>query len=162
MRLHFSGALVTPLAFGAHPLMTFGPDLYSLEKYKSIPFVVEEGTAEFSQLLPGLPNRHVLLKPEQKALYHALCVMGGNFTCLLWQKVFDRFAQDFGFAPDVAFPYMQQQMENLMLDYKSALTGPLARGDQATIEKNLAALAGDPFEDVYRAFVSAYEREKKA
>lgn len=160
--IHFSGALVTPLAFGAHPLMTFGPDLYSLEKYRDIPFVVEQGAPGFAELLPGLQNRHVLLKPEHKALYHALCVMGGNFTCLLWQRVFERFGRDFGFAPDIAFPYMRQQTENLMHDYKSALTGPLARGDAATIEKNLAALAGDPFEEVYRAFVSAHEKEKKA
>ena len=39
------------------------------------------------------------------------------------------------------------------------LSGPLSRGDQATLQRNLEALKGDPFEDVYRAFVSAYEQQ---
>jgi hypothetical protein len=34
-------------------------------------------------------------------------------------------------------------------------------GDQTTLHRNLEALKGDPFEEVYRAFVSAYERQGK-
>ena len=41
------------------------------------------------------------------------------------------------------------------------LSGPLSRGDHATIARNLDALAGDPFEAVYRAFVLAYEQQNK-
>ncbi len=32
--IHFSGVLSTKLAEGAHPLFTFGPDLYDLVQYK--------------------------------------------------------------------------------------------------------------------------------
>jgi predicted short-subunit dehydrogenase-like oxidoreductase (DUF2520 family) len=39
------------------------------------------------------------------------------------------------------------------------LTGPLARGDRKTISANLAALAGDPWRDVYRAIVEAVRPE---
>jgi hypothetical protein len=37
----------------------------------------------------------------------------------------------------------------------------LSRGDQATVRHNLAALKGDPFEQVYGAFVSAFEQQGK-
>jgi hypothetical protein len=36
-----------------------------------------------------------------------------------------------------------------------------SRGDQTTVQRNLEALKGDPFEEVYSAFVSAYERQGK-
>src|SRR4051812_14973955 len=41
VKVHFSGALVSELAYGAHPLMTFSNTLYTLDKYQSIPFVVD-------------------------------------------------------------------------------------------------------------------------
>lgn len=159
--VHFSGALTVKDVFGAHPLMTFGPDLYPPEKYKRIPFVVEEGAPDFHDLLPGLDNPHVRIRKEDKLRYHALCAMGGNFTCLLWQKVMDSFARDFGFAPAILHPYMEQQIENLKTDYRTALTGPLTRDDAATVGRHLKALEGDAFEGVYRAFVAAYEQQKE-
>jgi hypothetical protein len=64
VKVHFSGALTTPLAHGAHPLMTFNDGVYPLEKYKSIPFVVDAGAPDFEDLLPGLPNPHASLPAE--------------------------------------------------------------------------------------------------
>lgn len=160
-KVHFSGALVTPHAFGAHPLMTFGNDLYAPEKYREITFVTDKGAPDFAKLLPGLPNVHAVLDPALKARYHALCVMAGNFSCILWQKLFEDFSRDLGLRPDAAYPYLRQQVENLTSDYKTALTGPLARGDHATIARNLAALDGDPFQKVYQSFVDVYKEEIK-
>ena len=54
--VHCSGALVTPAAQAAHPLMTFGPTLYSLDDYRSIPFVIDAGGHPFTDLFPDLPN----------------------------------------------------------------------------------------------------------
>jgi 2-dehydropantoate 2-reductase len=87
LKIHFSGALVAAGIHGAHPLMTFGPDLYAPEKYAAIPFVIEDDAPDFAALLPGLPNAHARIKKNDKAKYHALCAMAGNFSCLLWQKL---------------------------------------------------------------------------
>ncbi|MES2963296.1 MAG: DUF2520 domain-containing protein [Bdellovibrionota bacterium] len=60
----------------------------------------------------------------------------------------------------VLIPYLERISKNLT-DAKpneSVLTGPLARGDRSTIESNIDSLEGDPFADVYRAFVGAHER----
>lgn len=161
LKIHFSGALVAADIHGAHPLMTFGPDLYTPKKYAAIPFVIEDDAPDFAVLLPGLPNTHARIKKSDKAKYHALCAMAGNFSCLLWQKLMDSFAADFGLPPETAHEYLRQQTENLLHDYKTALTGPLARGDRATVQKHLAALKGDPFAEVYQSFITAYDGTKE-
>jgi predicted short-subunit dehydrogenase-like oxidoreductase (DUF2520 family) len=156
--IHFSGSLASKYAYGAHPLMCFTPNLYTLEQYQTIPFVIDEDAPPFAELLPGLSNPHARLAKNLKAKYHALCVMSGNFSCLLWQKLFASLEQEFHLPKQFAYPYLQQQMQNLLTDSASALTGPLVRQDRATIEKNIAALAHDPFQMIYKSFVTAYQQ----
>jgi predicted short-subunit dehydrogenase-like oxidoreductase (DUF2520 family) len=153
--VHFSGSLVTPLAHGLHPLMTFTHELYSLDKYRVIPFVVEESGLTFQQLLPGLDNPHYYLKRELKPLYHSLCVLSGNFTTVLWDKFFSDLMSRLGIPVPAAFPYLEQITENLKNRESSALSGPLARKDFSTIRSNLQALEGDPFQKVYYGFLEA-------
>jgi predicted short-subunit dehydrogenase-like oxidoreductase (DUF2520 family) len=152
--LHCSGALSIPGVAGAHPLMTFGHELYTLELYRKIPFMVDRGH-DFDALLPGLPNPHFHLSVEEKPRYHALCVMAGNFCQILWQATAERFA-GMGLPVATLAPYLQQVVHNFVHHPHTALTGPLSRGDQQTIERNLNALAGDALEPVYRAFLELY------
>jgi len=103
-------------------------------------------------LLPGLPNPHFEIAPAHKAHYHALCVMAGNFSQILWQAVVTRFGS-VGLPAETLDPYLRQVTDNFIAARGSALTGPLSRGDKATIERNLAALAGDGLQHLYRAFL---------
>jgi hypothetical protein len=155
--VHFSGSLTTALADAAHPLMTVGTQLYDLQCYRQIPFVLEAGRTPFDQLLPELPNPSFTIPAGQRPYYHALCVMAGNFSTLLWQKLFDELEGRFGIPAAAAHPYMFRVAANLASDAGRALTGPLSRGDAATIAANIDALAGDPFQAVYAAFVKAHE-----
>ena len=155
--IHFSGSLISQRAYGAHPLMSFHAGNYQLKQYKAITFVVDEDAPDFNKLLPGLPNEAVRLNQSLKAKYHALCVMAGNFSCLLWQKLMKSFETELGLPASISHPYLEQLTKNIMADYASALTGPLARGDLQTIKKNLQALEGDVFQDVYKSFVAAYK-----
>lgn len=155
--VHFSGSLVIDTVYGAHPLMSFGPALYSLEEYQTIPFVIDATAPSFETLLPGLVNQSVRLAAEKKAKYHALCVLSGNFSCLLWQKIFADFEKEFNIPSSVVHPYLKKQMHNIMLDYQKALTGPLVRNDKNTIDRNLVALENDPYQKLYQAFVDCYE-----
>jgi len=158
--VHFSGSLVTDFAVGAHPLMTFGVDLYSLSEYQKIPWIIESESPSFSELFPGLSNPHFVIDKDQKAYYHALCVMSNNFTTLLWQKFFNSMYKEFDIPKEHLIPILQRSMSNIIDDHEAALTGPLMRGDQVTINENLAALSDDAFFDVYQAFVRAYKKEK--
>lgn len=160
-KIHFSGSLVTELAIGAHPLTTFGQGLYAREKYEEIFFILDDDAPDFTQLLPGLPNPHARLAAGDKAAYHAHCVMAANYSCLLWQKLFDAFESDFGLPPEAGFPLLKQQTENLVTDRRNALTGPLARGDNATIARNISALAGDDYQKIYQVFVETYQNQNQ-
>lgn len=157
--VHFSGSVTTPLAIGAHPLMTFASEFYSEEEYRRIPFVIERGS-KMEEILPGIPNPTFEIDPQDKPLYHALCVMAGNYTVLLWEKVFSEFETRFEVPRTALVPYLERITKNLAESSSSVLTGPLVRGDRETIVKNLNALGSDPYADVYRAFVSAYGREQ--
>lgn len=158
--VHFSGSLVSEKAHGAHPLMTFSSMLYPVNDYPRMTFVIDHDAPDFEKLLPGLPNAHVRLDKSLKSKYHALCVLSGNFSCLLWQKLFSSLKTEFNIPENIAKMYLQQQTENLLNSPKTALTGPLVRGDTHTIQKNIAALEGDPFQQVYESFVKCYEEIK--
>ncbi len=158
---HFSGSLVLAGVPSYHPLMSFSQKLYSLEDYRKIPFVYEQDQPTFADVFPDLPNPSFALDATKKPLYHALCVLSGNFTVLLWQKVFREFTQRLGLDSKILLPYLQKVCQNLAVDWQNALSGPLGRGDKQTIAKNLEALQGDAFEDVYRSFVRSVEKGGK-
>jgi predicted short-subunit dehydrogenase-like oxidoreductase (DUF2520 family) len=151
--IHFSGRLIAKNAFSAHPLMTFGPDLYSLQDYQRIPFIIEDHGPTFSELFPALSNPHFAIPPAQKPYYHALCVMANNFSTMLWQKFFDDMQEQFQISKSALLPYLEVTFNNLARNHQNALTGPLVRGDQETIDANLKALADGPFLKIYQAFV---------
>ena len=155
--VHCSGAQSIPGVAGAHPLMTFGHELYGLEQYQQVPFVVDQGH-ELRHLLPGLCNPYFPIRPEDKARYHALCVMAGNFSQILWQAASERFSA-LGLPPETLHPYLQQVVRNFIANPYGALTGPLSRGDQHTIHRNLRSLDRDPLQDVYQAFVDLHRSE---
>jgi 2-dehydropantoate 2-reductase len=155
--VHFSGSLVTPVIEGAHPLMTFGHDLYDLATYCRIPFILDSGRIPFHQLLPGLPNPSFTIPAADRPYYHALCVMAGNFSTILWLKLFNELQDRFGIPASAAHGYLAQMTANLLTDASRAFTGPLSRGDAETIGANLKALEGDPFHAVYSAFARAHE-----
>lgn len=158
--IHFSGSLVSEGAYGAHPLITFNESLYGLAEYLTVPFIVDHHAPDFAELLPGLPNANFRLNTDLKAKYHALCVLSGNFSCMLWKKLFHHLQTEFNLPESIAHPYLFRQMQNLAENSKTALTGPLVRGDTATIEKNLAALDQDPFQALYESFLICYQQSR--
>lgn len=150
--IHFSGLLSTPLAESAHPLMTFGHELYNPEFYAQVPFVTEAGRKPFSGLFPELPNPSFQIPHDKKALYHAFCVMGGNFTTILWKSFFAEL-QRLGIPKQAALPYLKKISENLVLD-SQPLTGPFERNDLKTILKHREVLKGHPMKGIYEAFLN--------
>lgn len=158
--VHCCGALSFPNVAGAHPLMTFGPELYSLGEYREVPFMVETGY-DMTAILPGLPNPAFPIAVKDKAAYHALCVAAGNFPQILWRAAGQRFER-LGLKPDTLKLYLQRALQNFLASPSEALTGPLARGDVATVERNLASLRDDALQDLYRAFIRFHQAESHA
>lgn len=157
--LHASGATVVSGVLGAHPLMTFGQALYDEEAYRRIPFVVENplNGEVTSSLLGGLPNAAVFLDPKNRALYHSLVSVAGNFPALLWTEVFERFECELGLPHEILAPFLFQTLTNVLESGEAALTGPLIRGDLPTVKNHRAALAGTALSPLYGAFEDFFQ-----
>ena len=78
-----------------------------------------------------------MIPAVERPYYHALCVMAGNFSTILWVKLFDELQHRFGIPASAAHPYLARVAANVMADADRALTGPLSRGDAKTIATNL-------------------------
>lgn len=153
--VHCSGSLVTEAAVCAHPLMAFGDQLYDLQTYSGVVFAVDAGTT-LPDLLPGVPNRFFTVSTEDRPYYHALCVLAGNVSTMLWAKLFEELEHRFAVPAELAYPFLKQITANLLDDPHRALTGPFSRRDGETIRTNLDALEGDPFRAVYAAVAGMY------
>lgn len=152
--VHFSGSLNTTLAIGCHPLMTFSAKKYDLQTYQNIPFVVDEGV-EFGALFPLFKNSVHTIKAEHKALYHAYCVMAGNFSQMLWKTISSEMS-GIGLPAGIMSQYLQQNTQNFINDPENSITGPLVRGDAQTVKKHQHALHNQPLGDIYQAFVAMH------
>ncbi|MBO9666677.1 MAG: DUF2520 domain-containing protein [Bdellovibrio sp.] len=152
--VNFSGAHQFEGMVSAHPLMTFGPELYDLDFYKQIHFTLT-GVNSLDEALPGLTNSYSWLPSAQKALYHSYCVIGGNFVTLLIAKMLSGFAT-LKVPSEAAHLYVQKVIENTFANPQSALTGPMVRKDADTVAANLKALENDPARKIYEAFLETY------
>ena len=155
--VHFSGSLYFKDAIGAHPLMTFGNDLYQKEFYETIPFVIDQKGRQLLDFLPGLENPSHFISPELKSLYHSYCVMSCNFPMLLWQAAFKNFEKQLGLPKPLLFPILKKSLENSLGNIEIALTGPLVRQDKTVLRKNLAALKKSPEEKLFQSFIEYFQ-----
>ncbi len=151
--MHFSGSLTVEGIESFHPLMTFGPSLYDLSFYEKI-FFAAPSKELFRERFPKLANPVFELKPENKAYYHALCVMSGNFPQILWRECLSAF-DDLNIPTEAVSLYLRKNLENFLANPRQSLTGPLARKDMQTIQKNMDALP-DRLRPLYKAFVDFY------
>lgn len=138
--VHFSGALHLAGLIACHPLMSFADRLFPSEFYPRIGFAVT-GVQSLQDCLPELPNPSFSLSPEQKPRYHAWCVLAAAGTQTLWKAARTQLMGQ-GVPSESFDSYLKQIAENFIADPDHSLTGPWARNDQATIQKNEQALSG--------------------
>lgn len=155
--LHFSGALHENRMFSAHPLMSFPQDLLPTEVYPQIHFSIC-GFDSLSQLMPGFTNTYSLIEENFKPLYHALCVLSGNFPQLLWNETLKEFNKNN--IPEAAVElYIKQITDNFLKMKSHAITGPISRKDFITIEKNYSALnKNNTLKHIYSVFAEEFSK----
>lgn len=149
--IHFSGALEIRGAEAVHPLMTFAEKLYSLDEYKSIPFVTIENKMSFEELFPELPNPSFAIPLQKKTLYHALLTIAGNFSTILWNEAVHGLKSEFNLSKEILEPYLRKTMDNFF-ETDNSLTGPFARMDIGTIQKHSDSLKNSVLLTIYEAF----------
>jgi predicted short-subunit dehydrogenase-like oxidoreductase (DUF2520 family) len=154
--LHLSGVLdrraLRPLeASGAglgsfHPLQTIADPSSAVERLAGCYVGIEgddRALAMGKRLAADLRMQPVELATDRKATYHAAAVFAANYTIAL-AGIAERLARSAGVPPEVAGqlyrPLMEGAVSNLELGPAAALTGPIRRGDVATVRAHLAAL----------------------
>lgn len=155
--VHFSGAHNFTGLIDLHPVMTFGPDLYELDVYQSLSFV-SASIHSVKELLPELSTNHLVhqISPEQKAKYHALCVIVSNLPTLLWQNAKTEF-EHLQIPVQTWNSLVKQSLANFLKSPEQSLTGPIVRRDIDTIRKNIDSLADSPkLQAVYQTFAQQF------
>jgi predicted short-subunit dehydrogenase-like oxidoreductase (DUF2520 family) len=162
--LHASGATdLAPLAGhpkagSLHPLMTFpGPELGLPADDPPTPAAVA-GHPEAAAAATALAHRlgwHPFPVPGDRRAYHAAAVVAGNQATVLLGLAAEILAAA-GVPPDEApallAPLALQSIRNAArVGPARALTGPVARGDEAVLAAHRAALADLP-EEVREAY----------
>ncbi len=157
---HFSGSFYSEKATGIHPLMPFADKLFTLEQYQKIHFSIDNSQFDLKHTFPELKNSCSYISPEEKSMYHALCVISANFPILLWNKCLP-ILQQMGINKQAFQFYLESNLNNFA-NSKNPLTGPIARSDFSTITKNIKSLNDQKdLQSVYQNFVHNFCSEYK-
>ena len=157
---HVSGA--TPLAaldpherrFALHPLQTFvhgrGPEQLD-GAWAAVTAESQRAARPHAELAETLGLRPFELADEDRTLYHAGAVFASNYLVTLYRS--GRCAvRAAGAPPEALVPLMRRTIENGF-----ELTGPIARGDWATVEAHKPRSAGarPELEQLYETLAGA-------
>lgn len=157
---HVSGA--TPLSalephtlrFGMHPLQTFtrsrGPEQLD-GAWAAVTGETGEALEQGRQLAETLGLRSFDLDDGARSLYHAGAAIASNYLVTLhWAA--SRLFESAGAPPEALVPLMMRTIENGF-----DLTGPIARGDWATVGAHVSAIHDEApdLEPMYVALAEA-------
>jgi predicted short-subunit dehydrogenase-like oxidoreductase (DUF2520 family) len=149
---HTSGA--TPLSalehagvpgFGLHPLQSFAHAGVRFEGAgAAVAGTTPEALAFATSLAERLGMRPFEIDDEGRAAYHAAASVASNFLVTL-EAAAEAIAAGAGLdradARELLMPLVRQTVDNVAeLGPERALTGPVARGDEATIDAQRAAV----------------------
>ncbi len=155
--IHFSGAVSIDGFCGFHPLYSFPASPLSIDAMKEIAFACPLNGAPFAEIFPKAPNPHFEIADKDRARYHALAVLSGNMSSFVWNETAKEIAAYTGMAPErIMASYLGGILDGFVKNPASSLTGPIARHDKVTVERNLASLKDDPtLKGLYEAFLAA-------
>jgi len=135
------GELTPHEAFSLHPLMTVtaqGADFAGAGA--AIAGTTPRALGLAAELAAALGMRAVEVADEDRAAYHAAASIASNFLVTL-EAAAERIAGAAGVEREQLVPLVRATVENwARLGPERALTGPVARGDEATIERQRAAV----------------------
>lgn len=145
--LRKKGALVGSL----HPAQAFSSKKTPPSHFNGISFCLEgdrEALVLAKSLVRQLGGRARVISADAKPLYHAALSFSSNFLVILLDTAFRLLGQagiPKKWAKQMLLPLLQGTLQNVKkFDTASSLTGPLVRGDAATVGAHLKALKDRP------------------
>ena len=145
-----------PRRAAVHPLVPLPADDRAADRLAGATFAVA-GDPIARRVAEDLGGRPIEIADDRRAAYHAAaCIAANHLVALLGQV--DRVAAQAGVPLDAYLELVRATVDDVeALGPADALTGPVARGDLATVERHLAAL--DPEErPAYEALAAAAAR----
>jgi predicted short-subunit dehydrogenase-like oxidoreductase (DUF2520 family) len=143
--------------FSVHPLQTLtterGPEQLD-GAWGAVTGETDEARETATWLAQMLGLRPFLLADADRPLYHAAAVIAGNYLVTLYRTASVLF-DAVGAPPEALVPLMERTIENGFV-----LTGPIARGDQATIDAHLRAL-GDRAPELVPLYLALAEATRR-
>ena len=151
---HCSGAcassvLAAPAALVAsvHPVRSFADPAHVAAHFQDTFCGIEGDVQALSMLLPALERigaRPVAIDAAAKAVYHAASVFASNYLVTVMDAALRAYRAagiDDSVARELAGPLATETLANVLrIGPEAALTGPIARGDMATVARQQAAL----------------------
>lgn len=162
--LHSSGVLAPLRKKGAwaaslHPAQSFPRKGVHARLFHGVVWGIEgdaEAVAAGRAVVKALSGRPLILRPEDKALYHAACCLASNSLVAL-EAAAAALLRAAGVRPGTADALLRSLVQETLQNVKKlgpqkALTGPVVRGDIGTVRRHLEALKAHPGqEETYRA-----------
>ncbi len=142
-----------------HPVQSFARKETSPSQFQGVYFGLE-GDGKACRLgraiARQLGGRAFLLSAEAKPAYHAACSVASNFLVVLLDAAAQLLGQagiEKNKASRLLFPLVEGTLQNVKIfDTHASLTGPVARGDRASVEAHLEALRRLPgYANAYKA-----------
>ena len=143
-----------------HPIHSFADPQQSISQFAGTPCGMEGNRSALDRLQPlfeRVAAKPFVIDSQQKALYHAATVMTCNYLVSLLE-LGQKMLTAAGVSPQQGAnplePLIRQTLDNYFnTDATSALTGPISRGDTATVASHIQALQQQPnnWQQVYRA-----------
>jgi predicted short-subunit dehydrogenase-like oxidoreductase (DUF2520 family) len=148
------GVLAPHEAFSLHPLMTVTEDGAKFAGAgAAIAGTTPRALAFARGLAVALAMAPVEIAEHDRPAYHAAASIASNFLVTL-EAAAERIGAAVGLERDALVPLVRATVENwARLGPERALTGPVARGDDATVARQRAAVA-DVAEDLLPLFDS--------
>jgi predicted short-subunit dehydrogenase-like oxidoreductase (DUF2520 family) len=130
-----------------HPCQTFAGIEQAIANLPGSTFAIEAEEplkTTLTEMAKALKGDIVYLTSEDKVLYHAAAAMACNYFTTIVKLASDLW-RNFGKTPADAIkaymPLLRGTLANIeTVGFPKCLTGPIARGDVATIRRHLAAL----------------------
>ena len=133
-------------AFGLHPLQTFNGAAASFEGCScAIAGTTDDALSQARSLASALGMHPFVIDDGNRAAYHAAASVASNFFVTLMAAA-ESLAEVAGIDPEEAraalVPLLQTTLHHWAASGpEAALTGPIARGDSATVEAQRSAIA---------------------
>ena len=161
---HLSGLyasdLLEPLAWyggevgSFHPLQSILDAQHAQEALKGS-FFTFEGTPKAREaagdLAASLGSRLLTISREDKILYHTAAAIASNYLVAVACQA-SELLDGMGLGMEQLIPLMRGTLDNLISHGRSALTGPIQRGDWRTVEAHISSLR-ERFPDILRSYL---------